>query len=702
MDYSIVHELPGRLRLRTAERFTPTEGAAIDALLCSQPGIKTAVSNALTRSILLTFSPELRNRVLLTVLALTPDYYRELAGQMPAVPSSPNRLPGLGDVLLGTLWRVVRRALLPSPLRNTLTVLRSLPYFRRAAHSMFRYGQLNVSVLDAAAIGASMAQRDFKTASTVMYLLRLGDELEEWTHRKSRENLSDSLRLNIGVVWLREEDGTEREIPAAELCVGDCAVVRQGTMIPADGVVVAGEAAVNQASMTGESEAVLRRVGQSVFAGTIVEEGELCVSVTALSGDTRVDQIARLIDESEKRKAGVQFRAERIADSLVPYNFGLAALIWLFTGNVQRASAALMADYSCAIKLCTPLAILAAMSSGVKRGVLIKGGKALESLSAVDTVVFDKTGTLTVSQPAVSRVVPMPGYERDEVLRIAACLEEHFPHSLARAVVRQAQAEGLRHEEEHAELQYVVAHGIRSTLHGRQALIGSAHFIFEDEHIACDPETLRQIVKESCGATTLYLALGEKLAGVIFIEDPVREESAAVVRELRECGVKNVVMLTGDNVHTAAHVASQLGISEYRAELLPADKTEAIRELSQRGARVAMVGDGINDSPSLAAADVGISMSSATDIAREVADVVLYDHGISRLPYAKRLSAGAMNRIRRSHAAIIGVNSAIILLGVCGLLSPALSALLHNSFTLGASLYCMTPLDGGRCGRGHR
>ena len=441
MDYTIVHELPGRIRLRADERFSAGESAAIDALLRTQPGIKSSVSSWRTGSILLTFEPEQRDRVLLTVKALTPDYYRDIAAQMPALPAAPRHMPGLGDVLLSTLWRVVRRSCLPLPLRHVLTVFRALPYFRRAVHSMFCHGRLNVSVLDAAAIGAAMAQKDFKTASTVMYLLRLGDELEEWTHRKSRENLSDSLKLNIGSVWVRGNDGVEREIPIAALRVGDRAVVRQGTMIPADGIVISGEAAVNQASMTGESEAVLRRAGQSVFAGTIVEEGELCVRVTALSGSTRVDQIARLIDESEKRKAGVQFRAERLADSLVPYNFGLAVLIWLFTRDMRRASAALMADYSCAIKLCTPLAILSAMSSGVRRGVLIKGGKALESLSTVDTVVFDKTDTLTVSHPAVSRVIPMPGYERDEVLRVAACLEEHFPHSLARAVVRQAQAQ---------------------------------------------------------------------------------------------------------------------------------------------------------------------------------------------------------------------------------------------------------------------
>ena len=384
-----------------------------------------------------------------------------------------------------------------------------------------------------------------------------------------------------------------------------------------------------------------------------------------------------------------------MADSLVPYNFLLAGLIFLFTRSVRRASAALMADYSCAIKLATPLTILTTMSAGVKQGVLIKGGKYLEALSAVDTVVFDKTGTLTVASPQVARVVPLNGSSRDDVLRIAACLEEHFPHSLARAVVRRAQDEGLKHEEEHDKLQYVVAHGIRSTLYGRQALIGSAHFVFDDERVACPAALKRKISAEARGATTLYLALGDKLAGVIYIEDPLRAEAKSVIGELRREGVRRVVMLTGDNDHTARHVASALGVDEYRAELLPAGKIDCIRRMTAAGSRVAMVGDGINDSPSLAAASVGVSLSSATDIAREVADVVLYQ-GLSKLPVARRLSCRAMAKIRRNYNGIVGVNSAIILLGVAGILSPGVSALLHNLFTLGVSLYSMKPVSGER------
>lgn len=691
MKYTIVHELPGRIRFRAEEKppFSAAEGTVIEALLKTQPGITSARSSWRTQSILVTFDAGKRETILLTMKALTRDLYADIVASMPEAPE-PNS--GLADILLSTTRKIVVRALLPLPLRHAVTLLRALPFFAKGARSLLFEGRLNVSVLDGAAIATSILQNDFKTASTVMYLLSLGDELEEWTHRRSRENLSESLQLHIDSVWVCDENGVEREIPARLLKKGDCIVVRQGTMIPADGVVESGEATVNQATMTGESEPVHRTPGQGVFAGTIVEEGELHIRVTALSGNTRVDEVARLIDESESRKAIVQAKAEHMADGLVPYNFLLAGLVYLFTRNLQRASAALMADYSCAIKLATPLTILTAMSTGVREGVLIKGGKYLEALSSVDTVVFDKTGTLTVSHPSVCDVMPMPGYSRDGILRIAACLEEHFPHSLARAVVKEAEVEGLKHREEHDKLQYVVAHGIRSSLYGKQALIGSAHFIFEDEHIPCNPETLKAIQERAAGATTLFLALGEHLAGAIFIEDPLRPEAKSVVSELRREGVKNVVMLTGDNVHTAKHVASRLGVDDFRAGLLPAGKIDCIKEFMADGARTAMVGDGINDSPSLAAADVGISMSSATDIAQEVADVVLYQ-GIQKLPYARRLSTLAMQKIERNYRAIVGVNSVIITAGVLGVLTPGISALLHNLFTLGVALYSMTPID---------
>ena len=691
MNYTIAHELPGRIRFRVSEgdSFTAAEGIVIAELLKTQPGIRSVTTCWRTGSILVFFDPSRRETLLLTIKALTRDFYADIAASLPEIAERDN---GIAEIILSTLRRILIRSFFPMPLRNALTFCRALPFFCRAIENLFAEHRLNVAVLDGTAIASSLLQNDFRTASAVMYLLRLGDDLEEWTHRRSRENLSESLQLHIDSVWVRDDSGTEHEIPVKLLRKGDCVIVRQGSMIPGDGIVINGEASVNQASMTGESEPVLRRKGQIVYAGTTLEEGEIAVRVLALSGSTRIDEIAKLIDESENRKAAVQARAEQMADKLVPYNFLLAGLVWLFTRDVRRASSALMADYSCAIKLATPLTILTSMSEGVRHGVLIKGGKYLEALSSVDTMVFDKTGTLTVSQPTVRSVLPMPGFERNQVLRIAACLEEHFPHSLARAVVKQAEKEGLKHREEHDELQYVVAHGIRSTLHGQQALIGSAHFIFEDEHIPCTPGLLKSIGEQARGGTALYLALGERLAGVIFIEDSLRPEAAEVISGLRKEGVRDIIMLTGDNRHTADYIARQLGVDHCRAELLPTDKIRCIRQLKADGAKTAMVGDGINDSPSLAAADVGISMSSATDIAQEVADVVLY-RGIGMLPYARRLSVLSMEKIRRNYHAVVGVNSAIIMMGISGLLSPAVSALFHNSFTLGISLYSMIPVS---------
>lgn len=680
------------MRLRAAEEdlFNEAEGCIIAALLETQQGVLSVKTSWRTGSVLIYFEEPFRDRVLLTVTAMTREFYEDIAATLPIVPRMGG---GLADVLFATARRIVFRSFFPLPVRQFFAFCRAIPFFHRGLESVLIDRTMNVSVLDASAIAVSMLRGDFKTASAVMYLLRLGDDLEAWTHKQSRESLSESLQLHVDSVWLKEADGSEREIPTALLQLGNLIVLRQGGVIPADGVVADGEATVNQASMTGESEPVHRVAGQSVFAGTILEEGEIVLRVTALSGNTRVAEIARLIDESENLKAVVQSRAERVADALVPYSFALAGLLYFFTGNVQRASAALMADYSCAIKLATPLTILTAMRSGVRQGVLIKGGKFLEGLASVDTVVFDKTGTLTVSTLRVSKVLPMEGYSRDEILKIAACLEEHFPHSLARAVVRQAQIEGLKHREEHDQLQYVVAHGIRSSLHGKQALIGSAHFIFEDEGIQCSPALRKRIEKEAEGATAIYLVLGDSLAGVICIEDPLRAEARDVVTELKEDGVEQVIMLTGDNKHTARHVAGLLGVDRYRAELLPADKIRFVKRLTRGGSKVAMVGDGINDTPALAAADVGVSLNSASDIAQEVADVVLYKQGLQKLPYARRLSRAAMDRIQRNYRSIIGVNSLILLLGSAGLLSPALSALMHNLFTLGVSLYSMSPVE---------
>jgi heavy metal translocating P-type ATPase len=479
-----------------------------------------------------------------------------------------------------------------------------------------------------------------------------------------------------------------------DLELGSNVVIRAGCVIPVDGVVTDGEAMVNQSVMTGESQSVHRVKNDSVYAGTVVEAGSLVVRTTAFDNETRLRKIAELIDESESLKADVQNRAERMADAIVPYSFLLAGGIFLLTGSAQRATTALMVDYSCAIKLSTPLAILSAMREGVRHGVLIKGGKFLEALSTADTIVFDKTGTLTVATPRVARVIPLGEYSRGEVLRTAACLEEHFPHSIARAVVRQAELENLAHREEHSKVEYAVAHGIASRLAGEKVLIGSAHFVLEDERIPISGEQ-QAAYREAAGRySVLCLAIGPRLAGLICVEDPLRDGCAEILRDLRTQGFKRQIMLTGDNRHVADEVAARVGIDEAMAQLLPADKTRYVQEMRAQGARVVMVGDGVNDSPALSAANVGIAMRGGADIAREVADVVLSDNRLSGLLDARRLSIGVMRKIRSNYRFIVGANSLLLLLGLMGVITPAASALLHNLATVSSTLYSLRPILG--------
>jgi Cu2+-exporting ATPase len=535
-----------------------------------------------------------------------------------------------------------------------------------------------------------MLRRDFRTAAVITTLLALGDLLESWTHKKSRESLADSLALNIDKLWVRR-DGQEMQIPMLDLRIGDLAVIRTGSVIPVDGVVFEGSAMVNQSAMTGESEPVHRTPELSVYAGTIVEEGELVVRVTAFDSETRIHKIAEMINESEELKADIQNRAEKMADAIVPYSFLLAGGIYLWTRDATRATAALLVDYSCAIKLSTPLAILSAMREGTKRGLLVKGGKFLEALATADTVVFDKTGTLTVSAPSVAKVVPFEGYTRETVLRTAACLEEHFPHSIARAVVKQAEKEGLSHREEHSTVEYAVAHGIASRLRGEKVLIGSAHFVFEDEGVTCTVEQREVIDREAEKHSVLFLAVGGGLAGILCIEDPLREDALDIVSRLHEVGITRVVMLTGDNFRVAKNVAEAIGIDEVRAQLLPADKTEVVKLLKRTG-KVVMVGDGVNDSPALAAADVGVAMCGGADIAQEVADVILSENRLHALIDARKLGTGVMEKIYRNYAFIVGANSLLLALGLSGAITPTLSALLHNLATIGASVYSLAPI----------
>jgi heavy metal translocating P-type ATPase len=695
MNFSVEHEVPGRIRLRCpGYSFTQEEGAVIGAILETQPGVTGVAASHRTGSLLVHYTGGARDSVIKAAELIDESFY----GQIDASCLLKNE-PGLCESIACFFGGVIIRTLLPFTLRRAITLYRAMPLFGRGLAGLWRERRFNVSALDAAAVGVSLLRRDFSTASVVTTLLALGNLLESWTHKKARESLADSLAVNVDKLWVRR-DGREEQISVSSLQIGDLAVIRAGSVIPIDGVVFEGDAMVNQASMTGESEPVRRLPGLSVYAGTIVEEGELIVRVTAFDSDTRIRKIADMIDESEALKADVQNRAEKIADAIVPYSFILAGAVFILTRDASRATSALLVDYSCALKLSTPLIILSAMREGARRGVLVKGGKFLENLAEADTVVFDKTGTLTVSSPSVAKVIPFGNHSGNNVLRTAACLEEHFPHSIARAVVKQAEREGLFHTEEHSTVEYAVAHGIASHIssHGpgqteERILLGSAHFVIEDEGISVTPEQRRIIDEASATYSVLLLAIGDSLAGILCIEDPLRKDAADVVGRLRATGVKHVVMLTGDNPRAAENIADIAGISEFYAQLLPEDKTEAVKRMKS-GGKVVMVGDGINDAPALSAADVGVTLRDSADIARETADIVLTDNNLNAIIDARLLGHEMMKKIHRNGIFIIGANSLLLALGLSGVISPAGSALLHNLATIGSGVYSLTPMLG--------
>lgn len=588
------------------------------------------------------------------------------------------------------------RPFLPMVLNIGNAVLDSIPYLIEGVKNAFK-GKLNVSVLDASAILVSLLRLDFGTVGLLTLLLGLGDMLERYTRKKSLASLADQLAIKVDQVWVRSADGKLSRKQLNTLTKEDLVVVRAGSVIPVDGVVTAGDASVNQATMTGEPLPVHREAGGSVFAGTVVEDGEIDIRPTALGDASRLSQIVSFIQNSEAAKAGIQSKAERLADAIVPYNFLLAGLVFLFTRNLTRTASVLMVDYSCALRLATPLAILTAMKNGTEKGVLVKGGRYLEALSEVDTVVFDKTGTLTQASPVLSDVVPIHDeIDEEELLRLAACLEEHFPHPVSRAIVRQAQERGISHnDEEHdTEVRYIVAHGICSSIGGRKCVLGSRHFVGDDEKVDLHPaqEVVDRLAAE--GKSILYLAVGGRLAGVLGIEDPVRPEAVAAIKALRERGISRILMLTGDDNRTAAHVAAKLGLDGYRAQVLPQDKARHVLDLKAEGCRVLMVGDGINDSPALSAAHVGATLRDGTDIAQEVADVVLTRNSLLDLPTAIDLGCATMGRIRQNFAVSVSLNTGFLAGGLMGVLMPAVGALLHNATTIGVCLNAMRPTLG--------
>ena len=586
--------------------------------------------------------------------------------------------------------RCISKLFLPVPITSALAVIRSVRYIREGLKALW-HGKLSVAVLDATAVTVSLVRGDFSTAGSVMFMLRLGEILEEWTHKKSVADLAGAMSLNVDKVWL-QVGGTEVLTPVSDVQEGDLVVVRTGGMIPLDGKVVSGEAMVNQSSMTGESMPVVKRVGSYVYAGTVAEEGECVICVDKASGGGRYDRIVRMIEESEKLKSTAEDKAARLADRLVPYTLGGTALTYLFTRNITKTLAVLMVDFSCALKLAIPIAVLSAMRESSGHHISVKGGRFLEAVARADTIVFDKTGTLTHATPTVAQVVPFGGREEPEMLRLAACLEEHYPHSMANAVVEEAKKRGLSHEEYHSQVQYVVAHGISSMVEGKKVLIGSAHFVFEDEgcHVPAGEED--KFAALPAEYSHLYLCIAGELAAVICIHDPLRREARAAVAALHECGFTNVVMMTGDNRKTAEAVAAEVGVDAVYAEVLPEDKAAFIHEQREKGHTVIMVGDGVNDSPALSEADAGIAISTGAAIAREIADITIASEDLFALVTLRRLGEGLMRRIHRNYRFIVGFNLSLIVLGVAGILPPTTSALLHNMSTLGISLRSMTDL----------
>ena len=588
------------------------------------------------------------------------------------------------------LFHYARKFLLPYPLRVCYTGLTSIKYIKEGLKTLAAR-KIEVPVLDATAISISMLRGDFNTAGSVMFLLGIGELLGEWTHKKSVDDLARTMSLNVSKVWLKTED-QEILVPVSDIKEGDQVIVHMGNVIPFDGLVTDGEAMINQASLTGESVPVRKTIESSVYAGTVVEEGEVTVRVKEVGGSSRFEKIVTMIEESEKLKSASEGRAEHLADRLVPYTLAGTGLVYLFTRNVTKALSVLMVDFSCALKLAMPISVLSAIREASLYNITVKGGKYLEAIAEADTIVFDKTGTLTKAEPTVAEVVSFNGQSTDELLRIAACLEEHFPHSMAKAVVDAAAKKNLAHEEMHTKVEYIVAHGISTTIDGKRAIIGSHHFVFEDEQCKIPDgmqETFDHLPKEY---SHLYLAIEGELAAVICVEDPLREEAEAVVNSLKKAGISKVVMMTGDSDRTARAIAKRVGVDEYYSEVLPEDKASYVEKEKEKGRKVIMIGDGINDSPALSAASVGIAIRDGAEIAKEIADITIGADNLYQIVTLKLLSDSLMKRIHKNYRTIVGFNTGLIVLGVGGVLQPATSALLHNASTLLIGLKSMQNL----------
>ncbi len=689
MRATIEHESRGRMRLRLRQKkMTLRQADLLEAWLKGQPWARDAVVHERTCCVILTYGGD-REAVLSAIGSFT------WAGAEETVTLPGHSTRALNrefqEKLVGkVLMKGVSTLFFPTPLRIARVVWHMIPFLSKGLRCLGRR-RIKVELLDALSIGISVFRRDFGTAGTVMFLLEIGELLEDWTRKKSVADLAESLSLHVDRVWLKTPAG-DVLTPIGQIRPGDQVVVRAGGVIPLDGVVAQGEATINQASLTGESVPVAKRPGSAVYAGTVVEEGECILDVKQASGQGRYDQIVEMIQRSEQMKSATEAKASNLADTLVPFTFAGSLLSFALTRNVTRALSVLMVDFSCALKLAMPLAVLSAMREAGREHITVKGGKFLEAVAKADTIVFDKTGTLTHACPRVAEVVPFNGKDEAEMLRLAACLEEHFPHSMANAVVEEARRRGLRHEERHATVEYLVAHGIASSVDGEQVRIGSAHFIFEDEQCVIPEDEQAKFDALSPAFSQLYLAIDGVLSAVICISDPLREEAKDVLSALRNLGVKNAVMLTGDSPRTAAAIAEQLGVDDFRAGVLPSDKADYVAALRREGHTVLMVGDGINDSPALSEADAGIAISDGAAIAREIADITIAADSLWELVRLRELSMALLHRIQNNYRFVIGFNGALIGLGVAGVLPPATSAMLHNLSTLAVSLHSMSAL----------
>ena len=689
MKFIIKHEIPGRIRVHMVQpKMTFEEADILLYYLVNLENVTKAKVYERTQDAVIYYEKD--RREIIKALqkfgydrGTVPEGLTEHSGrQMNAEYQE--------KLLMKVVMRFGGKFLIPAPVRAVWTGVRSLKYLQQGIVSL-KKGRLEVAALDATAIGVSILRRDMNTASSIMFLLGIGELLEEWTHKKSVGDLARDMSLNVGKVWLLREE-QEILVPAKQIEPEDLVVVRMGNVIPFDGVVSCGEAMVNQASMTGEAVPVKKTAESYVYAGTVVEEGELIICVKAVSRATRFEKIVTMIEESEKLKSNLESHAEHLADQLVPYTLAGTILTWLLTRNVTKALAVLMVDFSCALKLAIPISVLSAIREAGAHNITVKGGKYMEAAANATTIVFDKTGTLTEARPTVRKVVSFCEQSEDELLRMAACLEEHFPHSMAKAVVEAARKRGLEHEEMHSKVNYIVAHGISSTIEGKRVVIGSHHFVFEDEKCSVREPWIRQFetLPEEC--SLLYLAIEHELAAVVCIEDPLRKEAADVVRALKATGLEKVVMMTGDSEKTAASVARRVGVDAYYSEVLPEDKAKFVEQERASGRTVIMIGDGINDSPALSAANVGIAIRDGAQIAQEIADITISAENLWEIVMLRRLSEALMRRIQKNYRSIVGINATLILLGVTGILQPTTSALLHNMSTLTISLTNMKNL----------